>query len=213
MAALRDRKAAQLRLDLMHALRSRLETRSLDEISVRELCAAVEVSEGTFFNHFPSKAALAFYFVQLWSIDAGFHARAAAPNGARAAIEAIFSATAREAQAHPRVMAEIIVLQARKPPDLKPRRIGPVERALAFPDRADLDALGDQGLPSLLPPLIERAIQAGELPARTDRQAAFLALVNVFFGVPLVLGPSAPTRIGRAYRKQLDVVWKGLCHA
>ncbi len=213
MTALRDRKAAKLRLDLMRALQERLETRGLEEISARELAAAVDISEGTFFNHFPSKAALAFYFVQLWSIDAGFHARAAASRGARAAIEAIFSATAKEAQAHPRVMAEIIVLQARKPPQLELRRIGPVERALAFPGRADLDSLGDQGLPSLLPPLIDRAIREGELPARTDRQAAFLALVNVFFGVPLVLGPSAPTRIGRAYRQQLDLVWKGLCHA
>ena len=33
-------------------------SRTLDEISVREICAQLEISEATFFNYFPSKEAL-----------------------------------------------------------------------------------------------------------------------------------------------------------
>ena len=50
----------------------------------------------------------------------------------------------------------------------------------------------------------------GELPARLDERAAFLALVSVFFGVPLILARRAPAMVGAAYRQQLDVVWSGL---
>lgn len=212
MSTLRERKAARLRLDLTAALRVRLDERTLDQITVRELCEAVEISDGTFFNHFPSKADLAFFFVQLWAIDAGWHAAQAAPRGARAAIEAIFDMTAAQASAHPRVMGEIIALQARMPPGLGPRPVSSAERALAFPGRVGLDQLGDLGLDSLLPPLIERAAASGELPASVDRQCTLLALCNVFFGVPLLLGPRAPQLIGAAYRQQLDLVWKGLRH-
>lgn len=213
MTTLRERKAARLRLDLMTALRDRLNERPLESIPVRELCDAVEISQGTFFNHFPSKADLAFYFVQLWTLDVAWHVAQARGRGARAALDAVFDVTAAQASAHPRVMAEIIAFQARMPSALRPRPVGLVERAMAFPDRAGLDALEDGGLDALLPPLIARAIADGDLPASLDRQAAFLALVNVFFGVPLVLGPRAPSLIGAAYRQQLDLVWAGLRHA
>jgi AcrR family transcriptional regulator len=206
----RDRKLARTRLDLLDALRTRLAKRPLEEISIRELADAADISEATFFNHFPTKADLAFYFVQLWSLDAGWHARRAEPRGARAAIEAILDATAADVAAHPRVMAEVIAFQARMPGKVALRPVSRAERRLAFPDRDGIDELEDRGLDGLLPALIDRAIERGELPRTVDRQAAFLAITNVFFGVPLILGPRAPEQVAAAYRQQLDLVWKGL---
>lgn len=206
----RDRKLAQTRLDLVAALRDRLAERPLEEISVRELAEAADISEATFFNHFPTKADLAFYFVQIWSLDVGWRAGRAAARGARAAIEAILDATAELVAAHPRVMAEVIALQARLPGKLALRPVSRAERLLAFPDREGIDAIEDRGLDGLIPALLDLAVERGELPPTVDRQAAFLAITNVFFGVPLILGPRAPHTVAAAYRQQLDIVWKGV---
>jgi len=206
----RDRKLARTRLDLLDALRTRLTERPFEEISVRELAEAADISEATFFNHFPTKADLAYYFVQLWTLDVGWHAHRAAPRGARAAIEAILDATAAQVAEHPRVMAEVIALQARMPDKVALRPVSRAERELAFPDRDGILALEDRGLDGLIPSLLERAVATGELPPTLDRQAAFLAITNVFFGVPLILGPRAPHLVAAAYRQQLDIVWKGV---
>lgn len=206
----RERKHAQTRLALLAALTERLAERPLEEISVRELAAAADISEATFFNHFPAKLDLAIYFVQIWSLDAAWRARAAERTSTRAAIAAVFDATADVVARHPRVMAEIIVVQARLPGRMTPPPLTRAERQLAYPDRPGIEAIEAAGLDDILPPLLDRAVERGELPATVDRQQAFLALTAIFFGVPLVLGPRAPHLVADAYRRQLDIVWAGL---
>jgi AcrR family transcriptional regulator len=206
----RDRKLAQTRLALLTALRERLAERPLEEINVRELAEAADVSEATFYNHFPTKTDLAVYFVQLWSVDAGWHAAAADRHGPRAAITAIFDATAADVARAPRVMGEVIAVQARLSGKATPPPLTALEKRLAFPDRPGVDAIEAIGLDGLLPPRIAAARACGELPAGGDDSAAFLALTSVFFGVPLLLARRAPAAIAAAYRAQLAIVWAGL---
>jgi AcrR family transcriptional regulator len=137
----RDRKLAQTRLALLTALRERLAERPLEEINVRELAEAADVSEATFYNHFPTKTDLAVYFVQLWSIDAGWHAAAADRHGPRAAITAIFDATAADVARAPRVMGEVIAVQARLSGRAAPPPLTALEKRLAFPDRPGVPLL------------------------------------------------------------------------
>ncbi len=210
---LRERKHARTRLDLLAAMREGLASRSLEELAVRDLAVAAEVSEATFYNYFPSKAELALYLVQVWSVDVGWHAQVARPRGPRAAITAIFDATAAQIAQAPRVMGEIIAVQARL--DRKPT-IAPMtalEKRLAFPDRPGIDAIDVVGLDGLLPPLIAAARETGELPAALDGEAALLSLVSVFFGVPLILARRAPAMVVAAYREQVAIAWAGLTAA
>lgn len=209
-AGRRERKAAQTRLDLMAALRDRLAKRPLEDINVRELAEAADVSEATFYNYFPSKADLAIYFIQIWSVDMGWHARVADPAGPRAAITAIFDHTAAAVAAAPRVMGEVIAVQARLEGKVAPPPLSPLDKQLAFPDRPGIEALDALGLDGLLPPRLLRARTIGELPLWLDLDAAFLALVSVFFGVPLILARRAPGQLAAAYRQQLALVWAGL---
>lgn len=206
----RERKQAQTRLDLLSALRVGLADRPLEDIGVRELADAADVSEATFYNYFPTKADLAIYFVQVWSIDVGWHAAAAQARGPRAAITAIFDATAHAIAASPRVMGELIAVQARMGGKVAPAPLSALEKRLAFPDRAGIEALDSIGLDGLLPPYLAAARECGELPADVDGDAALLALVSVFFGVPLLLARRAPARVAAAYRQQLAIVWAGL---
>ena len=102
---LRQRKQAQTRLALLDAVLARLDgKRTLDDIPVKELCDAANISQASFFNYFPSKTDLLVYFVQIWSLDLAGRvhtgAGGAAGSSAREAIESIFVSTAREARQH-----------------------------------------------------------------------------------------------------------------
>lgn len=207
---LRERKFAQTKLALLHALLARLGSQPLEEITIRELCQAVPVSEATFFNYFPKKTDMLVYFIQLWSIEVGWHARHAAAQGSwLSAIETLFDFTASQGEANPAVMREIIAFQARlsEPPSIG--NISQAERLLAFPTLDRLEELPDQGLDSLLRQYLQAAVEQGELPANSDITTLLVALCSVFFGVPLVLCHQAPGSIGAQYRQQLQLLWAG----
>ena len=212
---LRQRKQAQTRLALLDAVLARLDgKRTLDDIPVKELCDAANISQASFFNYFPSKTDLLVYFVQIWSLDLAGRVHTGFGGGAggsaREAIESIFVSTAREARQHPGVMAEIIAHQARMMAPPVTAEISLAERLLAFPGRPELVDLPAVGLEGLLPPLLARAVAEGELPATVDQLAAFLGLTALFFGVPLVLARRDPALVEPLYRQQLAIYWAGL---
>ncbi len=208
---LRPRKLAQTKIALLRAALERLDTRTLEAIPIKELCEAVNISEASFFNYFPKKADILIFFVQYWSLDLAWQVlREAQPASAYEAIETIFRSTAREVQAHPGVMQEILAHQARSPEHADISDMSLAERIVAFPDRPGIETLPAVGLDSLLPPIIDRAVDNGELPAASDRLAVFLGLVSIFFGVPLVLCHMDPSAIEQAYRQQLVIYWAGV---
>src|SRR5215210_4290457 len=76
--SLRERKFAKTKLALLRAAVTRLEQKRLSEITVKELCEHVQVSEATFFNYFPRKDDLLHYFTRIWTLEVLLHARQAA---------------------------------------------------------------------------------------------------------------------------------------
>lgn len=209
--SLRQRKYARTKLAMMNAALERLKEMSLEQISVRELCEEVEVSEATFFNYFPSKTDLLVYFVQLWTIEADWHAqRALATGGGLGAIEAIFEFTAQRHAANPEVMAEIFAYQARGKAETPLEEITKVERKTAFPDLDGIEKLSAKGLDSILPDLVAKAVEQGELPEDTDISTVAIALAAIFFGIPIVQRNMRPRSVAELYRSQLNLIWSGL---
>jgi AcrR family transcriptional regulator len=208
---LRARKYAQTKIGLLRAAIAALAERPLDLVPVKDLCAAVSISEASFFNYFPRKSDLLVYFVQLWSVEMAWHARRLArEKGGLAAIEGIFAVTARRIADHPAVMGEIIAHQARMSEAPELGEITLAERLLAYPD---LDGIADvpaAGLDAIVPPLLEQAVASGELPRHVDRSAALLAIASIFFGVPIVFRRLDVAAIEPMYREQLRLVWAGL---
>ncbi len=171
----------------------------------------MSISDASFFNYFPKKTDLLVYFIQLWSLEMTWHGhRLAGEGGGLAAIEEVFALTARRLVKAPGVMAEIIAHQARRRAPDKPQEISLAERLLAYPALPGIETLPAEGLETLLPPFLEQAVAAGELPRGLDRGAALLALTSVFFGVPLVLLHVDARAIEPRYRQQLGLVWAGL---
>jgi AcrR family transcriptional regulator len=206
---LRQRKLARTRLALLDALTAQLETQTYEAVRVKDLCAAADISEASFFNYFERKEDLLVYFIQIWCLSVGWHAqRALAERGALVAVREVFSRTAADISAHPRVMSEVIAFQARM--EVAPTLRDPTlaERLGAFPDLAGIEALPARGLEVVLPGLLAAAKSRGELPADADLEFLFLNLATLFFGTPVVLRSRDPGAIGAVWQAQLDQLFR-----
>ncbi len=210
---LRQRKAAQTRLTLLEALLSRLDERSLAEISVKELCAEVPCSEPTFFNHFESKEQLLVFFIQLWSVEMAWRGKYKLNlEHPLEAIEEIFVQTARYTVSHPGIMCEILAFQARTRAPQITRKPTRADILLAHPDKEGIEELESEngGLDALLPPLLTAAVSQGLLPENTDIQAVFFALGSIFFGTAVLGRQAGLALIEPFYRQQLHWLWTAL---
>jgi AcrR family transcriptional regulator len=205
---LRERKYAATKAALLEAVLARLNDQTLESISVKEVCREVQVSETTFFNYFPSKPAVIFYLVQLWSITAGWEMQQTLAQGGSHldAICTLFDLTAEQVVQTPGVMGEIVAWQARNRDKVVFTPLTPAEYALHFPDKTDIEQLQAQGIDQLLGAQLHAALQAGELPADSDLPALLLALMAIFFVTPVLLQQRPGADVKDAYRRQLQLV-------
>jgi AcrR family transcriptional regulator len=208
---LRQRKYALTKLALLEALTARLEAQTYEAIRIKDLCAAADISEASFFNYFQRKEDLLYYFIQVWSLSVGWHAqKVLAERGALAAIEDVFARTAADISQHPRVMAEIIVFQARKESIIEISDLTLAERLLAFPALDGIESVPARGLDAILPELIAAAKARGELPEDADVDFLCMNLATLFFGAPVVLRATNPAAVGELWQAQLAQLFRAV---
>jgi len=213
--SLRERKFAKTKLALLQAAIERMRGKRLDEIPVKDLCDEAEVSEATFFNYFPKKNDLLHYLIRVWTIEVAWQARAAVGECAGLQfIEQVFEYTGRKLADHPRLMLEIIAHMALDPHPTScagsRAELSVVERIQAFPECEGVECMPELALPEMFRRPLERAVECGELPGSIEIDEALLALLGIFFGLPLLLGNREPARIRPQYRRQLKLLWAGL---
>lgn len=209
--SLRERKFARTRLALAEAATQHLEMASFETLSVKSLCARVQISEATFFNYFPRKEDLIVYLDRLWTLELNWYGQqAAAQQQGLSVVEALFRYTAIQIQKKPGLMGEVIAHEARA----RERHAGPeitlAERLLAFPDLPGIETLPDDSLERILRNALQDGIDRGQLPANTPVPAAMVGLVSIFYGVPLAMQHGNVAAIGAMYRQQLSILWEGL---
>ncbi len=208
---LRQRKYARTKLALLEAFTARLGTQTYEAVRIKDLCAAADISEASFFNYFQRKEDLLDYFIQVWSLSVGWHARKVlAEHGALAAIEDVFVRTAADISQHPRVMAEIVVFQARRETPHAPSDLTLAERLLAYPALEGIESVPARGLDAIFPELIGAAKTLGQLPADADGDFLFVNLATMFFGAPLVLRATNPAAVGELWRAQLAQLFRAV---
>jgi AcrR family transcriptional regulator len=209
--SLRERKFARTRLSLADAATRHLEAASFETLSVKALCERVQISEATFFNYFPKKEDLIIYLDRLWTLELNWYGRQAAEQEkGLAVIEALFRYTSIQIQKKPGLMGEIIAHEARARERSQGMEITLAERLMAFQDLTGIKDLPDDSLESLLRNALQDAIDQGDLPVNTAIAAAMVALVSIFYGVPLAMQHANPAAIGAMYRQQLSLLWSGL---
>lgn len=209
--SLRERKMAQTKIAIMEAVIAMLAERPFVELSVREISEAVDISEMTFFNYFPSKSDVVVYFVQVWSVRVQWEMdRTFAAKGSYLqAIEALFAETARVMVQSPGVMAEIVAFQALKRAPVGFQPMSQAEYDRLFPGRKGIEAIEPRGVTDLFRQMLLAAVEAGELPSTSNIDVALLMLANIFFGTALIAPQGRPDP-WTLYRQQLALVWRGL---
>ena len=81
---------------------------------------------------------------------------------------------------------------------------------LFFPETAEVENIEGMGLESILPPLITKAIQTGELDKSTDAELLFLTLSSLFFGTALLILKKSTKDYPTYLEAQLNQLFKGL---
>lgn len=185
--SLRERKKAQVKLGLLNAMTSRLGKQSFEQISVRDLCVEVEISEATFFNYFPRKNDLLVYFIQVWSIEVAWHCENSLKN--QSAIEQIleiFRFTGKRLEHEPWIMEEIIKTMMALKREYQYEDISSAEKLMAFPDYPNIRQFRAEGLLEIFSKRLQRGVMEGALSEQIPIDETAAELIVIFFGVPII---------------------------
>ncbi len=212
--SLRERKHAKTKLSLVYAFIERLKTQRFEEISISELCADLEVAEGTFFNYFPRKIDVIRYFTDLitshiiWKADQKNDEKNYLNN-----IDNIFYYLGEAIENCTNLIYEIIAAFIGQKQVIGHRtKITKAEKHFAFPECA--------GIEDINPPLIlfedyfeeilKKAVKNKELPETTDVNEAVLFLKTILAGIPLAIKREKIKDLKFWNRKMLKLLWKAL---
>ena len=209
---LRDRKHAKTKLALMNNAVKLLEFKTLDEISVKEICDSVMISEGTFFNYFSKKSDLLIYFIKLWTIEVIWRARKnSKKHKGLKVIETVFELTfSGKTIGNFGLMNEIIAYFARLRESVPNYSLTLAEKLMAFPDLKGIEEIEEGGLNIVFIPFLMEAVELGELPPNTDINLVSISLSSIFLGVPLIMKDATGDEIVKMYLSQLSILWAGL---
>ncbi|WP_428738776.1 TetR/AcrR family transcriptional regulator [Sulfurimonas sp.] len=200
----REKKYIKTKVTLLNVFLKELETNSLSAIMIKDIASKAEVSEPTFFNYFDSKQDLLVYFIQIWSIEMNVISKKYENVSISSldTIKDIFLYTAKNMLKNPQLMLEIISFQAQSKIS-KVHQITNGEKWYFFQDIEYVEELDTFGLESIIPPLIQKAINARELPKGTDTELLFLTLSSLFFGTSLILLKKDPNMLVKMFEKEI----------
>ena len=212
--SLRERKYAKNKLSLMRAFIERLKTQRFEEISISELCADLDVAEGTFFNYFPRKIDVIRYFTDLasahiiWQTEQRINKKTYLDM-----IDNIFYCLGEEIANNTNLIYEIISASIGQKQAMDQRtKITKAEKHFAFPECAGIE---DIRPPSMLfegyfEEVIKKAVKNKELPQTTNIRTTVLFLNMLMAGLPLAIKKEKLKDIKSVNREMLELLWKAL---
>jgi len=211
---LRERKHAQTKVALAGQFMERLKTKRLAEISVKEVCETIPISEVTFYNYFPEKTDIFIYLMQLWHTEILWKlAQWEKDKSNLEIIETWFDFTCQEVTSYSGALSEVLSFVTQQQEVYFPV-MSVAEKILAFPEFEGIerfDVRGKHGQDdSMLRPYIRKAIDSGELPPRTDVAEVDRMLDTIFLGGIMTAHCNAQGTLRAVYQKMLRFLWQGL---
>lgn len=197
---LREKKYATLKLKILDCLISKLDSKSLDEVSVKEIAYELEISEMTFYNYFKNKKELLIYFIELWNIEMNRSIQNAKSLSSVEAIFLIYKLSALKIEKHHQFMMEIIAFIALNGIPKKNLEISNAEIILKF---GSLFSYDKGGFKELILPLLSSAMEKDEIQNQ-NIEVLFSALHNTFFATPLLVTKENVSKLQEFYKKQLQ---------
>jgi len=212
---LRERKYAQTKVAILNAVVEQLMEKRLKDISIKDVCESIPISEVTFYNYFPKKTDVVIYIVELWQVEISWHLQKWESQKTNLeVIESFFEQTALKTKMNAQVLSEAMGFFAQEQQSIVLKDPGPAEKVLFFPDLDGIDKItlesGCSNKELLIKPYIEKAITMGELPGDTNIEEISIILTSVYAGAMMHYHKSNPFDIAAIYKKALRLLWKGL---
>ncbi|GAK48923.1 transcription activator, AraC family [Candidatus Moduliflexus flocculans] len=211
---LRERKHAQTKIALAREFMERLKTKRLAEISVKEVCETIPISEVTFYNYFPEKTDIFIYLMQLWHTEILWKlAQWEKDKSNIEIIEAWFDFACLEITSYAGALNEVLSFVVQQQ-EITFSPMSVAEKILAFPDCDGIELFDVRGIhsknDSMLKPYLEKAIKSGELPPQTDLEEVDRMLDTIFLGGMMTLYCNSEGVLRSTYQKMLRFLWQGL---
>jgi len=209
---LREKKSAKTKIGLMREFMRRLETTRFEDISIRQVCASVEVSEGTFFNYFPKKIEIVYFCLQLHSVKVVWTARQAVKTSkAFDLINRAFQALFEEFN-NPYLVYEMISSLIGEKEDPHEFKISDAEKYYAYPELKGIEQISAPGdcLDLFFRDCLAQAIKNKELPKNIDINNVCVALKTIMVGTPLAVKFKNFHTSSEHMARQLKTLWIGL---
>jgi len=188
----RDRRKERTRREIYDAAMRLFARKGFGAVTITEICEAADVGRGTFFLHFPSKAALLYEFNQRVAED--FRATLTAPRGsARDELRALVERMGSELAAQVEIMTAMLAEFFASP-----------ETLAAAPEHG-------MALPELVTEIVARGQALGEFTRRVDARlaaAAFLSTASAIISGQVFRGGKLSRK--EIHRQFLQLTFDGL---
>lgn len=209
--SLREKKHAKTKIALARAFLKRLKSTRFSDISIKEVCNAVEISEGTFYNYFFNKIELTRYFERLTLLKIAWEVQKKEQQlEPLEMIEYAFDLMAIEIS-QPFLFYELISLFTAERIKLKEgQALTEAEKYFAFPVCNDIEKVEVVTLENLFSELINKAQKKGTVSKKIKANDILINLMVILIGVPLAIEIEDFDKINRLYRSQLKLLWKAV---
>jgi AcrR family transcriptional regulator len=210
--SLREKKFIKTKVALMNAFIERLKTTRMADVSIKDVCRSVEVSEGTFYNYFPRKIDLVYYFHQLFEYKIIYQARRSVHGtGYLELIDAVFQMIAENVR-QPSLFLEFISIITGEKEHPGKIRIAPLEISFALPEcpgiAEDMECVC--ALEDFLLKTLQLALQHKELPRKINVPDVCIHLFSIMVGAAVALEPKDFSQLGRYYKEHVRLLWKAI---
>ena len=209
--SLREKKSAKTKIALARTFLERLKSMRFSDISIKEVCSAVEISEGTFYNYFPNKTDLARYIERLiflkiaWEVQQTEHKLEPFEM-----IEYAFDLMAVEIS-QPFLFYELVSLYTAERIKFKEgKAFSEAEKHFAFPECRDIEKVKVATIDNLFSELIAKAQKKGLISKGIKVNDILINLMAILVGVPLAIEIENFDNIKRLYHGQLALLWKAI---
>jgi len=206
--SLREKKYAKTKIAIMNTFIEHLEKTRFEDISIREICKSVEVSEGTFFNYFPEKIDVIIYYLYLTTLKMIWKAQKKVPAGAYLPlIDYVFNQLSDELSNNNVIyqILSVLIVQNERPKKIS---ISNLEKSLAFPNCEGIEKIPSVILGEWFRECVISALKNGELPPKTNVDDVVISLMTIISGTLLSIRFRNSNSRGYHYMRQLQALWR-----
>ncbi|MCD4781763.1 MAG: TetR/AcrR family transcriptional regulator [Candidatus Omnitrophica bacterium] len=207
---LREKKYAKTKIAVMNEFITRLQTQRFHDISIKDVCDQVEVSEATFYNYFPQKVDLIIYFKQLFAIKTIWLVQKKGHQlGAVDQIHLLFSIIAEEMPGS-NMFYEFISICVGEHFRHEALEISIAERYYAFSECPGIEDIPAMTFEIYLLQIIVQAVKEKSINTKLKAEEILIGLMAILVGIPMTIEEEDFECLGKHYKKQLAVYLKGV---